>query len=449
MLPLLLPPALVIAAPASGSGKTVLTLALLRALRRAGMRIGACKIGPDYIDPRFHEAACGRPCLSLDPWAMRPESLVAAAAQAGLGADRLLVEGVMGLFDGAADGTAAGSGSTADLAARFGWPVVLVVDAARQSQSVAALVQGFLRFRSDTNICGVILNRVGSPRHARLLRRALEPVGVPVLGLVPNDPGLHLPDRHLGLVQAAEHPALEAFLDHAAAVVADHVDLTVFANLFAARDAPGQRPRRPPPPGQRIALAWDAAFAFVYPHLASGWQADGAEILPFSPLADEAPDRRSDAVWLPGGYPELHAQLLGNNTIFLNGLRGISKKGIPIHGECGGYMVLGHALEDADGQSHAMAGLLPLVTSFRTRRRQLGYRRAELRADGVLGAAGTALRGHEFHYATVSAEGGPGAAPLARLFDAAGEDLGPAGLVRGRVSGSFFHLIDCEDAPAR
>ena len=431
-------PGLVVAAPASCSGKTIVTLALLSALRAAGRRVASLKVGPDYIDPGFHGAASGRGCANLDPWAMRPELIAALIDEAGRDAELLLVEGVMGLFDGAEDGT----GSTADLAARVGWPVLLVVDAARQGQSVAATVKGFREFRADVEVVGIVFNRVGSARHASLLERAIAPLGVPCLGSLPRAAALIRPERHLGLVQAREAGDLAAFLGRAGAWAAEHLDLAALERLarpalpFAASDlAPPL-----PPLGQRIALASDDAFAFAYPHVVEGWRRAGAEILPFAPLADEAPAEDADAVYLPGGYPELHAGRLAANARFLAGLRAAATRDAAIYGECGGYMVLGAGLVDASGTGHGMADLLPLETSFAEPKLHLGYRTLRLQCDTPLGRAGAILRGHEFHYARIVSE--TANAPLFTATDAAGRTLGAQGSVRGRVFGSFMHLID-------
>jgi len=434
-------PGIVVAAPASGSGKTTITLGLLRALRDTGLRVGSAKVGPDYIDPRFHAAASGIPCVNLDGWAMRPELLDSLASQASTNVDLLIVEGVMGLFDGAARDGATSNGSTAVLAARFGWPILMVVDARAQAQSVAALVRGFRDHQPDLTLAGVILNRVGGARHIRLLESALKAIDVPVLGAVARDSGLEVPSRHLGLVQAGEHQDLESFMTHAARIVGEAVDLDAISR---AAGCPVQVSRSEnlatPPLGQRIAVAADAAFGFAYPHVLDGWKAAGAEIFPFSPLADEAPSTDADAVFLPGGYPELHAGVLAGNQHFLEGLRQAGCLGRTIHGECGGYMVLGEGLTDADGQTHRMAGLLGVETSFAKRSLSLGYRLAESLAETPLGAVGARWRGHEFHYATVSRE--EGGDPLFKAADAEGKDLGAVGLVRGSVFGSFMHLID-------
>lgn len=425
---------LVIAAPASGSGKTTLTLALLAAFRKAGTKVASAKTGPDYIDPAFHAAASGTDCVNLDPFAMRGALIDKLASAQAERADLLLVEGVMGLFDGAADG----SGSTADLAARLALPVVLVVDAGKQSQSVAALVRGFRDHRTDVAVAGVILNRIGSPRHEEMLRAALAGIAMPVLGAVPRDAALDLPERHLGLVQAGEHGDLAAFLDHAAARITECCDLGAIRALARPLTPSGSAASATlSPPGQRVAIARDTAFAFAYPHLLAGWQAQGAELSFFSPLADEAPDADSDAIYLPGGYPELHAGRIAAASRFRLGMQAAATRGALIYGECGGYMVLGEHLTDAEGTRHAMLGLLPLETSFATRKRHLGYRRLK----ALPGAPWQGeLTGHEFHYATIVREG-----RAERLFearDALGALVGDVGLRVGHVSGSFIHLID-------
>jgi cobyrinic acid a,c-diamide synthase len=436
-------PGLIVAAPASGSGKTVVTLGLLRALAGRGIAVAGAKAGPDYIDPAFHAAATSRPAVNLDPWAMRDGTI--AGLIAGTPGELTVVEGVMGLFDGAHLPDRPDAGSTADLAALTGWPVILVVDAAKQAASAGALVAGFAGHRPDVNVAGVVFNRVASDSHAAVLDDAVARAAPNVrrLGCVRRDAALVLPERHLGLVQAGEHAALEAFIAGAASAVAAALDLDALAGLAAPctlRTTANLPPAPLPPLGQRIALACDAAFAFAYPATLDGWRAAGAEIAPFSPLADEAPDPAADAVYLPGGYPELHAGRLAAAGRFLDGLRGAAERGAAVFGECGGYMVLGRTLIDADGVRHGMAGLLPVETSFAHRRLHLGYRSVALAADGPLGPAGTVYRGHEFHYAGIEAE--DAGAPLFAMRNARDEELGNAGTRRGSVSGSFIHLID-------
>jgi cobyrinic acid a,c-diamide synthase len=436
-------PGLMIAAPRSGSGKTTLTLGLLRALRRAGAAVASAKCGPDYIDPAFHRAASGRPSVNLDSWAMPPSLLEALAAQVGTGCDLILCEALMGLFDGV-PGPAGGSGSSADVAAALGWPVLLVLDASGQSQSAAAVVKGCATYDPRITIAGVVLNRIGSQRHARLATEAIEAIGIPVVGAMPRSDGIALPERHLGLVQAGETSDLEFRLEQMAAFVAQHTNLDAIRALASrgcAKSADVPSCPALQPPGQRVAVAHDAAFSFLYPHLLQSWRAGGAEIRPFSPLADEGPDDDCDVCWLPGGYPELHAGSLAGSHRFLERLRRFAATR-PVHGECGGYMVLGTTLTDAGGVAHAMAGLLDVSISFAQRKLHLGYRRARLIDDGCLGPAGTRLRGHEFHYASVEARGGD--APFALVCDAYGSTPEPEGSRRGLVSGSFFHAIAAE-----
>ncbi|MEP0944159.1 MAG: cobyrinate a,c-diamide synthase [Rhizobiaceae bacterium] len=424
-----------IAAPQSGSGKTTITLGLLRALSRAGHAVRSAKAGPDFIDPAFHAAATGQACVNLDPWAMREDLILSLANRVDGDEAILVVEGMMGLFDGGADG----SGSAADLARLLQMPVVLVVDAAKQSHSIAALVSGFLGFRSDISIAGVILNKVGSTRHEAMLREALDQIDVLVLGCVFRNTDLEQPSRHLGLQQAGERIDLETFLEGAADQVEKSVDLESLLKL-KRHPVSGNTPSRLAPLGQRIAVADDIAFAFAYPHLLDGWRDQGAEILPFSPLNNEAPDNGCDAVYLPGGYPELHAGKLAQSTGFLDGLQAVRRRSAFIYGECGGFMVLGESLIDADGTRHQMAGLLPLETSFAERRLHLGYRHLQTLTDTPFAKIGDGLTAHEFHYSTLTHRGE--AKPLFEARDARGQELGSYGMVLGNVAGSYLHLID-------
>lgn len=459
--------AVIIAAPGSGSGKTTLTLALLRGLRDAGVAVASAKVGPDYIDPAYHAAASGRSCHNLDTWSMSDRTLAALIADLQRDASALVVEGVMGLFDGAPDGR----GSAADLSRRTGWPVVLVVDASGMAASVAALVHGFVSYDPGVEVAGVIFNRTGSRRHGELLRRVMRPRGIPVFGCVTRSESLALPDRHLGLVQAREHPDLEGFLARAAGQVSREVDTEALlaaakparADVEPVEDAGGAFAATAPdvtasilasvaPPaeryglpvlGRRIAVARDDAFAFCYPWVLDAWRRAGCGIGFFSPLDDEPPAADADAVYLPGGYPELHAARLAAAERFMAALRRCAGRGAVVYGECGGYMVLGERLIDGEGVSHRMAGLLPVRTSFESPRLSLGYREVALAGDGVLGREGARFRGHEFHFASVVAQSPARAlGPLFRSFDAESKPLGDAGLQVGNVMGSFVHLMD-------
>jgi cobyrinic acid a,c-diamide synthase len=288
-----------------------------------------------------------------------------------------------------------------------------------------------------------VLNRVASPRHEDLVRKALVDAGIAVLGALPRHAPIALPERHLGLVQAEEFSRLDELIAEAARFVSKHVDLDAVLRLSEC-DWSAQSTNEAPrvtPPGQRVALARDAAFSFIYPHILEGWRAAGAEILPFSPLADEGPRADADVCWLPGGYPELHAGTIAANRRFNAALKAFAQTR-PVHGECGGYMVLGAGLVDAQGIRHEMTGLLGLETSFAKRRMHLGYRLAELAADMPGHGFGQKLRGHEFHYATILVQPDPA---LATVRDANGIEIAESGSRRARVTGTFFHLI-AEDA---
>ena len=413
---------IIISAPSSASGKTTITLGLLRALKRSGVDIRSAKSGPDYIDPRFHAAASGSECVNLDAWAMSNDRIRALAASPS----PLIIEGAMGLFDGAPPH---GKGATADLAQILGLPVVLVLDVASQAQSVAAVALGFSQLRPNVKIAGLILNKVGSPRHEEMLRSALDAIGIPVIGAVYRQTNLETPSRHLGLVQAQERDDLEQFLDTAADIVEQSVDIKQLIALMASANTDVTAHPRLAPPSQSIAIARDRAFSFAYPHLLADWKAMGAEISFFSPLNDEAP-APADLVFLPGGYPELHAGQLAQASNFKLGIQNATQ----VYGECGGYMTMGEGLIDAQGKRHEMLGLLNLETSFAKRKLHLGYRR--LSPNSLW--SGT-LSGHEFHYATTLKSAGD---PLFSAQDAVGNNLPPMGLINGPHSGSFAHIID-------
>jgi cobyrinic acid a,c-diamide synthase len=431
---------LLVSGARSGSGKTVVTLGLLAALRRRGVAVRAAKAGPDYIDPAFHAAATGHASVNLDTWAMPPGLLDALVQESQRGADFLLIEGAMGLYDGV-PGAPGRTGAAADLAVRYGLPVLLVLDVSGQSQTAAALVRGLAGHDPAVRVAGVVLNRVGSERHRALVTDAIAALGVAVVGALPRDENLSLPERHLGLVQAAEHPDLAAWLDRLADVAEQQIDIDAAvanATPLPSFDTGGKERIALPPPGNRIALAADAAFTFAYPHVLDGWRRAGAEVVRFSPLADEPPPDSCDCSWLPGGYPELHAGALAAAARFRAGLARFAATR-PVHGECGGYMVLGQGLTDASGAHHAMAGLLGHATSFAQRRLHLGYRQARLLSGCPIGSARTCVRGHEFHYATLLSAGDD--EPLAELADGQGRPLGPTGGRRGHVTGTFFHAI--------
>jgi cobyrinic acid a,c-diamide synthase len=429
---------LIVGAPRSGSGKTSVTIGLLRAFARRGVAVAGAKSGPDYIDPGFHAAATGRPGVNLDSWAMHPDLLAALASRSTDGAELVIIESAMGLFDGIA-AERGRSGSAADLARLYRLPALLVLDVSGQSQTAAAVAKGFAVYDPDVRISGVVLNRVASERHRRLAADAIEAIGLPVVGAIMRDPTLSLPERHLGLVQASEHAALEEFIERMADVMETSLDLDAILALAAPfAPAAGSMAHALTPPGQRVAIAEDAAFTFLYPHVAAEWRARGAELVPFSPLADQPPPDNCDACWLPGGYPELHAGRLAVAQKFRAGMERFATTR-PVHGECGGFMVLGEVLEDAEGNAHTMLGLLGHSTSFARRRMNLGYRQARLKSDCALGEAGETIRGHEFHYAQLTQAGDD--EPLCDVSDGLGSPLGAFGGRRGNVTGTFFHAI--------
>ncbi|MCR9214497.1 MAG: cobyrinate a,c-diamide synthase [Proteobacteria bacterium] len=431
------PPAFLIAAPSSGSGKTVLTLALLRAFHKRGITVGSFKVGPDYIDPVFHHRASGRPCFNLDIWAMR-EGTQSAVLSTVFNDNRLIIgEGVMGLFDGARDG----SGSTADIASQYDLPIILVVDARGQSTSAGAVLTGFNSFKPSIKIAGVIFNKTGGPGHIQMLRDAADQAGIPALGFIPRTDSLGLDHRHLGLVQARENVDLERFLEKASEVIEAHVDLDGMLSLAQKRTqiTKGEFPAILPL-GQKIAVAEDDAFSFTYPHILGAWKNAGVELSFFSPLADQVPSTEADAIYLPGGYPELYCEKLSNAENFRTGMRKAAEAGTAIYGECGGFMVLGESLTAKDSRPYPMLNLLPIQTSFAEPKLHLGYRNATIVSNCILGVTGSAFKAHEFHYAMLSTS--ESVSPLFSLSDALGKDIGVAGAFRDNITGSFIHIID-------
>jgi len=426
---------IVIAAPASGCGKTIVTLGLLAALRRRGHAVAPFKVGPDFIDPGHHGAACGRPSRNLDGW-MCGEAFVRETFARGCdGADLAVIEGVMGLFDGAAGDSE--EGSTAEIARWLGGRILLVVDARSQARSAAALVQGFAGFDPRLEFAGVLFNRVAGDRHERLLREAVASVpGLPpVLGCLRRDEELTLPERHLGLVTAGDAATAEDFFDRLADWVEKHLDIDqllgetggqvyTFDTRVKCVDLT---------PKVRLGVARDEAFCFCYPENLELLEAAGAEIVPFSPLRDPALPAGIDGLYLPGGYPELHTGRLAKNEGLLRELREAAEGGLPVYAECGGFMLLAEAIE-----GEPMAGVFPAKARMLARRKALGYREATFTADTPLGRAGTTARGHEFHYSEMDL---PGSVPTSyRLSRRGGEDLGAEGYRTGNVLGSYVHL---------
>lgn len=402
-------PRLLVAAPASGGGKTTVTLGLLQALVDAGQRVQAFKCGPDYIDPGHHARVTGRPSHNLDTWMIGPEASRELFCHYAAAADVAVIEGVMGLFDGRG-GEETLAGSSADAARLLQAPVLLVLDVRAQAASAAAVALGFREYHPEVTVTGVILNRVGSARHAEMVRAAVERrAGLPVLGALPREEGVTVPERHLGLV-TAEEAGLRAVYRRAGELVRGHVDLDRV--LAVARSAPpltapaaglfADRPLR----SRRVAVARDAAFGFLYAANLDLLRAAGAAVECFSPLADEPVPEACDLLYLPGGYPELHAAALAGAGRFRASALAHAERRGRIYGECGGLMLLGRELLDLEGVRHPMLGLLPLSTRMTGRRRSLGYVEATAARDSLLAPAGAAWRGHEFHYSAVEPDAG-------------------------------------------
>ncbi len=385
----------------SGAGKTTVATGLLAALRAAGHRPAAAKVGPDFIDPGYHALACARPPRNLDAWLCGLDAIRPLAARAAAGADLLVVEGVMGLFDGAADRTPS---STADIARQLDAPILLVVDAAAQSSSVAAVVHGFATLDPTVRIGGVVLNRVASDGHEILLREALEPLGIPVVGALRRDDRLVWRDRHLGLVPVAERPdEVAAALAALAAAVADRVDLAAVVALASSAPPLAAIPSvalpEPAARSTRVAVAGGRAFTFTYTDTLDALAAAGAEVVDFDPLRDQALPTDVDGLLVGGGFPETYAAELADNRALLADVHRRVTAGLPTWAECGGMAWL---CRDLDG--HPMAGVIDAGATM-TDRLRLGYRTARTTVVSPLGPALTELRGHEFHYSTVDPPG--------------------------------------------
>lgn len=392
-------PRLVIAGVASGVGKTTVTIALARALAARGLCVALFKCGPDYLDPTYHARAVGAASQNLDGWMMGKDAVLSTFAQASRGADVALVEGVMGLFDGASP--TGEEGSTAQIAKWLRAPVALVVDAAGLARSVAAVAHGFATFDADLRVAAIVANSVGSRGHLDLLRAAQK--SPPILGGFPKDAGHAFPERYLGLRTADERVLPDTLLDHWGAQAEEW--LAIDALLGVARSAPAiaapSQERAPAPFACRIGVAKDDAFHFYYADNLRRLEALGAELVPFSPIADAAlPD--VDGLYFGGGYPELFARELASNASMLAAVRSFAERGGPIYAECGGLMYLARGIVAIDGARHAMVGLVPADARMCERLQALGYVEVETQRATILGEAGTRFRGHQFRYSELS-----------------------------------------------
>jgi len=429
---------IVIAGTQSGVGKTTVTLGLIAAWRRRGLAVQPFKVGPDFIDPGHHTRAAGRVSRNLDGWMLSQDyNLSLFRRQAGQ-AQVAVVEGVMGLFDGY-DGLSE-AGSTAQMAKWLGLPVLLVVDARAMARSAAALVHGFASFDPDLTLAGVVFNRIGGAAHLHYLEQALSQLaGVKCRGSLPRAAQLAIPERHLGLTTAEDHPLETEHLEHLADFLEDHLDLD---GLLASLPVLAMPPEAPPPPVAptvRLGVARDRAFCFYYPENLELLARFGAELVPFSPLTARELPGNLHGLYLGGGYPELCAAQLAANEGLKRDIKEQADAGLPIYAECGGLMYLSQEIQDLEGHHYPMAGVLPLKVRMLKKLRALGYREITLTAAGLLGPAGTRARGHEFHYSEIAAETGD-LPRLYRLNARQGAEAPPEGYFINNVLASYVHL---------
>ncbi|HTI20989.1 MAG TPA: cobyrinate a,c-diamide synthase [Kutzneria sp.] len=437
-----------IAAAASGAGKTTVATGLMAALRRRGTTVAPFKVGPDYIDPGYHSLATGRPGRNLDPVLVGEHRVPGLFAHGAAGAEVAVVEGVMGLFDGRIGVESGADGSTAHVAALLGAPVLLVVDARGQSRSLAAVLHGFATYRPGTRLAGVVLNRVGSPRHEQVLRAACDEVGLPVLGALPRGEALEVPSRHLGLIPAVEHgSAATGAVAAMAELAARHLDLD--AVLAAAATVhtggawePAVEVGAPVRGRPVVAMAGGSAFTFGYAEHAELLAAAGAEVAVFDPLRDEDLPPGTAGIVLPGGFPEEHGAALAANAALRTRVAEFAATGAPIHAECGGLLYLAR---DLDGQP--MCGVLD-ASGVMTPRLKLGYRDAVALAPSALFEPGRRITGHEFHRTAMSP---PAGASPAWRWAVDGNPAPPEGFVQGGLHASYLHVhpAGSPDAVAR
>jgi cobyrinic acid a,c-diamide synthase len=429
---------LIIAGPQSGVGKTTVTLGLLSAMRRRGLTVQPFKVGPDFIDPGHHTRAAGRVCRNLDGWMLSREANLALFRRQARQADLALVEGVMGLFDGY-DG-ASDAGSTAQMAKWLKLPVLLVVDARAMARSAAALVQGFAAFDPELTLAGVVFNRIGSAIHLDYLRQAMTQLPrVPCFGGLPRHRELAIPERHLGLATAEDHPLEENYLAQLADLVEANLDLDGLLEALPLLPIPQAAPAPAAPATVRLGVARDPAFCFYYPDNLEWLAHYGAELVPFSPLRDRELPQNLHGLYLGGGYPELQAPRLAANEAMRDAVRQRAAAGLPVYAECGGLMYLSRELTDLEGGRHPMAGVLPLKVRMLPRLKALGYREITLTAAGLLGPPGTRARGHEFHYSEIVEEP-PGLDRLYRITNRQGGEPTAEGYGSKNVLASYVHL---------
>jgi len=437
---------LVIAGTASGCGKTTVATALVLLLAARGLRVQPFKCGPDYIDPGYLSRAAGRPCRNLDSWMLPVEVMREVLRHATGNSDAAVIEGVMGLYDGrrGPDPGVTAEGSTAEVAKVFEAPVLLVIDAAKMSASAAAMVNGYRDFDPDVSIRGVIANNIGSPNHLLGVRQTIEArSGLPLVGYLPKNADLRLPERHLGLVPAVERADLDIYLERLRRQAAETFDLdavTHILNSSALRPPGGPASLFPDPTGDArvsIAVARDDAFDFYYQDNLDMLAARGARIVAVSPLHDPGLPPDVDGIYLGGGFPEVFAETLAANAAFREDLFARAQAGMPVYAECGGLLYLSQSITGFDGAVHPMAGLIPAAAVMAKKRRRLGYAEAEATADSIILRRGETVRGHLFHWSDVDL---PPENAAYRLTDPAIEPEGFIGGPRGNVLASYLHL---------
>ncbi len=435
-------PTVVVAGVRSGVGKTTIATGIMGALTRRGYAVQPFKAGPDYIDPSYHQAACGVPSRNLDTWLLPRPTVLELYRKAAARRQISVVEGVMGLFDG--HSSLDEEGSTAQLAKLLGAPVLLVADASAVARSVAAEVLGYQQFDPNLNLAGVILNGIASPAHLEFCKPQIEATtGLPVLGYLPRRAEFQQPERHLGLIPTVEGTVARQWYDALIAQIEETIDVGRVAELAGtcappapAEDAPPVYPHESQPQRAVIAVAQDKAFNFYYQDSLDLLEAWGAEIAPFSPLEDETLPEGAGGVYLGGGFPEMFAAELSANRPMLHSLRRAAEQRIPIYGECGGLMYLGRSLTGFDGVSHSMTGLIPAESAMSQSRLSLGYREVEARDDGPLLASGQQVRGHEFHWSTLD-QPPQDAESVYRVVNQGGR---PDGFRNGSVWAAYVHI---------
>jgi cobyrinic acid a,c-diamide synthase len=432
---------LVIGGTRSGCGKTTVSLGLMAALRRRGLKVAPFKVGPDFIDPGYHSLVSGVASRNLDGWMLSETYNRQSFGRGAAGSDIAIIEGVMGLFDGY-DGKSE-AGSTAQMAKWLGLPVLLLVDAASMARSAAALVAGFENFDPSLTYAGVLFNNLGSRRHLRYLEQAVAGhVKMPCLGGIIRSDAVVIPERHLGLVTREDHPLDEKSVERLADLVENSMDLDALLERLAETElsVENDTPRSEESHSSvRIAVARDSAFCFYYPDNLELLEDAGAELIEFSPVSDRDFPPDIDGVYLGGGYPELYAEKLAQNTTMRNALKEKSIRDMPIYGECGGFMYLCRELYDRDGRRFPMSGCFPFASRMFSRLKALGYREISLTRDTIIGARGLILRGHEFHYSELVPSDGM-VATVYRITDRAGMDKHPDGYCIHRTLGSYNHL---------